>query len=205
MTKMTSNEISTYTRFVSVALELAYAETADKISLLAMEAYSLFCKDKPTIKPFDNKPLNDFLQMPDAEKMAFAEALRKAIDEIVVSVLMNELRITSMREFWFSPRGAEYWDVDIFQNRKIEIQGGKTFFEAKFGKEPGDTIPAMALELMAIIPLLPNGLKTCLECEKHFFNTRKNVKFCGDDCRYRYHYHMKIKKQTNDVKKRLRR
>jgi hypothetical protein len=205
MPKMTGNEISTYVRFVSVALELAYAETPDKVSLLAMEAYTLFCKDKPMIIPMDNKPINDFLQLPDAEKIAFVEALGNAIDEIVVPVLNNKLRITSTREFWFSPRGAEILDVDIFQKRKIEIQGGKTAFEVKYGKEPGNTVPAMALELMAIIPSLPNGLKTCLECERHFFNTRKNVKFCGEHCRYRHHYHKKIQKQIKDEKKRMRR
>lgn len=205
MTKMTSNKISTYERFVTAALELAYAETSDEISLLAMEAYTLFCKDKPTITPMDNKPINDFLQLPDAEKIAFAEALREAIDEIVVLVLRNELTITSTREFWFTARGAEIWDVDIFQERKIEIERGKTIFESDYGKEPRNTVPAMALELMAIIPLLPDGLKACLECERHFFNSRKNVKFCGERCRYRHHYQKKISKQIKDEKKRMRR
>jgi hypothetical protein len=153
----------------------------------------------------DNKPINDFLQLPDAEKIAFAETLREAVDEIVLPVLRDELTITSTREFWFSARGAEIWDVDIFQKRKIEIERGKTIFESNYSKEPGNIVPAMALELMAIIPLLPDGLKTCLECERHFFNTRKNVKFCGERCRYRHHYNKKISKQTTNGKKRVRR
>lgn len=173
--------------FIHSIFEFAYADTPEAVTETARHAWisSHPLLDHP-ISPdkSSDSPLLNFTSLSDGKKMTFVKKMRKAIIEFVVPVMEEGLQVLAQRPIIYTQVGSLSSKRDLFEEVMVSYWGSKS------GRK---RIPVMALEALERMAHLKPGIKTCVQCDRLFFNTRRNVKFCGEKCRYR-HYYLKSKK-----------
>lgn len=184
MVKQSRDEELRKESFVSSALDLAYAEDPTEVGVAALKVWAFFEESPTPLRFLDKAHLTSFISLPAKTKFKFSRSMRKEIVEVYESVANGKYTIRARREYLYSLSGAERVANNLFEHLSIVL------FEnnKKIAARP---FPVLALEALEILLELPPGLKACKQCNRLFFNTRENAKFCGDKCRYRHHYEKK--------------
>lgn len=174
--------------FIISVFDLVNAHEPNEIIDAAKAIWAKLFNDPDLVQPFDNQILNDFVELKEKRVIAFARDMRRALDTYIFPALKGEILINVDLSYNLTNQSFKRSDLNIFHDVKIHCLGND---DTK--KTPIAHIPLLAVEAYFKLAVLPNGTKICSNCNNLFFNTRKNMRFCSDKCRSRFHYE-KLKK-----------